>query len=136
MPALLPYCQIIVYTSAGTDPYYKAANWDVHALLNKFSDGAVNDWSASCLAHLFTHQGSTPFAYHPPPQKTNKQTNTRIHTRTHTHSHTHTHHHVTTTTMITTQHATPMHAGPQGGYASHVTHSPRYPCMHGYAQDT
>ena len=46
--------EIIIYDSSASDPYYNGGNtWKVADLLEKFSDA---DWSASCLAHLFTHQ--------------------------------------------------------------------------------
>lgn len=51
---------MIVYTTAGSDPYYQATAWDVSKLLSRFS---INDWSDTCLAHLFTHQGSRVVIY-------------------------------------------------------------------------
>lgn len=44
--------KIIVYTTT-SNPYYSSGAWDVSVLLNTFS---ANDWSDTCLAHLFTYQ--------------------------------------------------------------------------------
>ncbi|EDQ92901.1 uncharacterized protein MONBRDRAFT_22131 [Monosiga brevicollis MX1] len=45
---------LTIYETTSSDPYYQNNRaWNVEALLSAFSD---NDHSASCLAHLFTHQ--------------------------------------------------------------------------------
>ena len=45
--------EVVVYSSPASDPFSRSTQWTISEMLNVFS--ASQDFSASCIAHLFTH---------------------------------------------------------------------------------